>query len=143
MNTYSRYLAPGIVILCILLALFVILERRQVGERTDITAEALHERMQQGDTSLLLLDVRTPEEYSSETGHLAHSLLIPVQELKARTAELEAYRGKVIVAYCRTGRRSSDAANILRAEGFTVLNLVGGIKSWNERTFPVMRKDRP
>jgi len=143
MNRSSRYLALGVLILCIVLVLITFLERRSVGERTEITIEDLHERLRHGDTSLVLLDVRTPEEYNSETGHLADALLIPVQELRARTAELEPFRAKVIVAYCRTGRRSSTAADILRAEGFTALNLTGGITKWNERTFPVMRKDRP
>lgn len=107
----------------------------------EISPEALHARMEQGDTTLLLLDVRTVEEYHSNTGHLEHSLLIPVQELQDRMPELNGYRGKVIIAYCRTGRRSSRAADMLRAEGFSVLNLVGGITSWNERNFPVAGKD--
>lgn len=107
----------------------------------EITAEALHSRMKQGDTTLLLLDVRTPEEYFSDTGHLEHSLLIPVQELKERVTELNGYRDRVIVAYCRTGRRSSTAADMLRAEGFSVLNLTGGITVWNERNLPVTRRD--
>ncbi len=109
----------------------------------EISPEALHARMGEGDTSLVLLDVRTPEEYFGETGHLESSLLIPVQELQARLPELDGYRGKIIVAYCRTGRRSSQAADMLRAEGFSVLNLTGGIVSWSEKMFPVTRKDLP
>lgn len=143
MNRHSRLIAAAVLVLCILLALFVVLERRPVGERMEISPEALHARMQQGDTTLLLLDVRTPEEYFSETGHLESSLLIPVQELKKRMPELEGYRGKVIVAYCRTGRRSSQAADLLRVEGFSVLNLTGGITSWSERMLPVTRRERP
>jgi rhodanese-related sulfurtransferase len=112
-----------------------------VGERTEITPEALHARIEQGDTTLVILDVRTPEEYQSPTGHLENALLIPVQELKTRVSELKTWRAKTIVAYCRTGHRSSQAADILRAEGFTVLNMTGGITSWNERMFPISRKD--
>lgn len=109
----------------------------------DISPEALHARMEQKDTTFLLLDVRTPEEYYGETGHLDRSLLIPVQELKARMPELDGYRDKTIIAYCRTGRRSSQAADMLRAEGFSALNLTGGIISWSKRMYPVTRRDRP
>jgi rhodanese-related sulfurtransferase len=109
----------------------------------DISPEALHARIEQGDTTLLLLDVRTPEEYFSQTGHLKGSLLIPVQDLKARIGELQHYRGKTIIAYCRSGHRSALAADMLRAEGFSVLNMTGGIKSWNERMFPVTGEQKP
>lgn len=143
MISHSRNIAVAVLVLCVLLALIIVLERRPVGERMEISPEALHERMQQGDSTLLLLDVRTPDEYHSETGHLESSLLIPVQELKARLPELQSYRDRIIVAYCRTGRRSSRAADMLRAEGFSVLNLTGGIVSWSERMLPVTRTDKP
>jgi len=108
-----------------------------------LSPEDLRALIAAGDTTLLLLDVRTPEEYESETGHLDNSLLIPVQELDRRMTELEPYRGKTIVAYCRSGRRSAQAAEMLREKGFSVLNMTGGIIIWNERKFPVMRKVQP
>ncbi len=141
MSTQTRQIALAVLVLCVLLALFVVLERRPVGERMEITPEALLTRLQQGDSTLLLLDVRTAEEYFGETGHLENSIMIPVQDLRERVAELNGFRDRVIVAYCRTGRRSSRAADMLRAEGFTVLNLTGGITLWNEKSYPVSRKD--
>ncbi len=143
MTTVSRIITAAVLVLCVLLALLVVLERRPAGDLKQISPEELHARIARGDSTLVLLDVRTPEEYFGETGHLERSLLIPVQELKARMPELEGYRGKIIVAYCRTGRRSSQAADMLRAEGFSVLNLTGGITSWSERMLPVTGKDRP
>jgi len=140
---HNRYIAVAVFTLCALLALFVVLERRSAGDGDEITPEALQARLGQGDTTLFLLDVRTPEEYLSETGHLENSLLIPVQQLKTRMAELEPYRGKTIVAYCRTGRRSAQAADMLRGEGFSALNMTGGIASWNQKMLPVAREDGP
>jgi rhodanese-related sulfurtransferase len=141
MIKHSRFIAAAVLGLCILLALIVILERRAVGDRMDISPDALHALIVEGDSTLFLLDVRTAEEYFGETGHLENSVLIPVQELKQQMAELRPYRNKTIVAYCRTGRRSAHAADMLRAEGFTVLNLTGGIQAWSERNFPVSRKN--
>ena len=140
---HSRNIALIVLALCVLLALIVFIDRRPVEERTDISPEALYARLQQGDTTLQLLDVRTPEEYFSETGHIQGSILIPVQELRERSSELLPYRGKTIVAYCRSGHRSSQAADVLRGEGFSVLNMTGGIRSWNERMFPVTGKNEP
>lgn len=77
-----------------------------------------------------LLDVRQPGEY--EAGHLPGAKLIPLPELGARLAELDA--DKPTVVYCAIGGRSRVAAQVLAAKGFReVLNLSGGIKAWNSQ----------
>jgi phage shock protein E len=88
------------------------------------------------DTNVVILDVRTPGEFSSETGHIKNAKLIPVQELEGRIAELSSYKDRTIVAYCRTGGRSAKAADILAKKGFNVVNVEGGITSWNESGLP-------
>ncbi len=88
------------------------------------------------DSSVVLLDVRTPEEYAGELGHLRGSILIPVQELAARVGELDAHKGKEILVYCRTGRRSLTAADILQKNGFTPINVEGGMVEWNALKLP-------
>jgi rhodanese-related sulfurtransferase len=88
------------------------------------------------DPGVVLLDVRTPEEYDGELGHLRGALLIPVHELTWRLTELDAARGKEILVYCRTGRRSLAAADILRKNGHTAINVEGGMVEWNELKLP-------
>lgn len=88
------------------------------------------------DTSAVILDVRTPEEFSSETGHLKNAKLIPVQELESRLTELAPFKGKTIVTYCRTGHRSAQASTILSKNGFKVVNMDGGITAWNAEGLP-------
>ena len=90
--------------------------------------------------SVVLLDVRTPEEFKGPSGHLANSLLIPVQELERRIGELSQYKDRTIIAYCRTGNRSGKAAAILVRSGFTAMNMEGGIVKWNELKLPVVRE---
>lgn len=84
------------------------------------------------DTNTVVLDVRSPDEFASETGHLKNAKLIPVDELEGRIDELSAYKDKTIVTYCRSGRRSAQASDILAKKGFKVVNVEGGITSWNE-----------
>lgn len=85
----------------------------------------------------LLLDVRTRAEYGR--GHIAGSVLIPVQELQRRVSELEAYKDKDILLYCATGNRSTVASKILIDRGFThILNMRRGIAAWS-RSYPVVR----
>lgn len=92
------------------------------------------------DSSVVVLDVRTVDEWNSETGHLTNALHIPLQELDARLAELEPYRQKTIVAYCRSGNRSGKAARILMDNGFHALNMVGGIRRWEASGLPVKKE---
>jgi rhodanese-related sulfurtransferase len=93
----------------------------------------------QGST-VLLLDVRTPEEYNNDLGHVAGAMLIPVQELEKRMNELEPYKRKMIIAICRSGNRSGKAADLLTRHGFTAMNMAGGMIRWNEEHLPVARE---
>jgi rhodanese-related sulfurtransferase len=92
------------------------------------------------DSSVLLLDVRTPEEYNNDLGHVAGAMLIPVQELEKRMNELEPYKRKTIIAICRSGNRSGKAADLLTRHGFTAMNMAGGMIRWNEEHLPVARE---
>ena len=89
------------------------------------------------DTNVFVLDVRSPDEFASETGHLKNAKLIPVQELEGRIAELSAYKDRTIVAYCRSGSRSAKASDILSKKGFKVVNVEGGITAWNQSGLPI------
>ena len=86
----------------------------------------------------LILDVRTPAEFKA--GHLPDAVLIPVQALQRRIAELAPYRNKDILVYCATGNRSTVAAKILIDQGFTrIANMRHGIADWYQRKYPVVR----
>ena len=85
----------------------------------------------------LILDVRTPGEF--KRGHLPQAMLIPVQELQRRIAELSAYHQKDILIYCATGNRSTVASKILIDQGFTrIANMRYGIADWHQRKYPVV-----
>ncbi|MDW7997015.1 MAG: rhodanese-like domain-containing protein [Bacteroidota bacterium] len=87
------------------------------------------------DTSVVVLDVRTPAEFAE--GYIPGSRLIPVQELPQRLRELESLREKTIIAYCRSGNRSAHAVRILRHNGFNAFNMSGGILEWKHHGYPL------
>ena len=76
----------------------------------------------------LLIDVRTDEEY--KTGHIPDSILMPVDELESLLGELPSDKETALIVYCRTGRRSAAAADMLRKAGYTRVFDLGGIVSW-------------
>ncbi len=77
----------------------------------------------------ILLDVRTELEY--ENGHLEGAINIPLDSLRQKMGVLDP--NKTIVEYCQVGLRGYMADRILSQEGFKVLNITGGYKSFISR----------
>lgn len=85
----------------------------------------------------LLLDVREPWEY--ERCHLSASLLLPMQTVPARLAELDADADIVVI--CHHGVRSRQVGSFLESRGFrSIYNLTGGIDAWANDVDPAMCK---
>jgi len=77
------------------------------------------------ESNITLLDVRTVREY--EDRHLKNAINIPVQQLDNSLNRLEKVKDQRIIVYCRSGSRSIKASRILEKNGFTPLNVEGGI----------------
>jgi rhodanese-related sulfurtransferase/DNA-directed RNA polymerase subunit RPC12/RpoP len=91
-----------------------------------------------GKKNVVLLDVRTPEEFNGKAkdkfGKLAGAINIPVQELEKRVAELSKYKNKQILVYCSHSHRSPQASYMLMQNGFTkVTNMQLGISEWKNK----------
>ncbi|MFR7348929.1 rhodanese-like domain-containing protein [Peptoniphilus sp.] len=80
----------------------------------------------------LVIDVRPAEQYNE--GHVKHAINIPVDELKDRLAEIESYKDKDVVTVCNTGKKSSEAAQILVDNGFTKVANAQGVKDFEYTT---------
>ncbi len=101
---------------------------------TEVGVEKAAEMMQ--DSTVFILDVRTPEEYSA--GHLKNAVLIPVQQLASRLSEIEAHSNQKVLVYCRSGNRSTVASQILLKAGFSdIYNLKSGMNGWLNSGKPV------
>jgi sulfur dioxygenase len=89
-------------------------------------------------TPPFMLDVREPQEYTGELGHICGSALIPLRQLADRVGELFTHKTGPTVVVCRSGVRSTTAAAILEGLGFeNVYNMQGGMIDWNDRRLPV------
>jgi len=87
------------------------------------------------DGSVVVIDVRPPEEYRA--GHIKGALLVPLDELERRIRELPAR--KEIVAYCRGPYclMAYHAVERLRARGRRARRLVDGLPEWRAAGLPV------
>jgi hydroxyacylglutathione hydrolase len=83
-----------------------------------------------------IVDVRRPDEYCGELGHVPGSLHIVLDTLPLRIEELA--KDKTIVFVCRSGARSGRATGLALECGFdSVYNMKGGMLLWNERQLQV------
>lgn len=87
--------------------------------------------------NVLVIDVRTPEEWVSELGHIEGSVLKTLGEpFESHVNTLDPSLEVVII--CRSGRRSAGATLFMREKGFSnVYNMTGGMIAWNEASQPI------
>lgn len=82
--------------------------------------------------NVIILDVRTIEEYAN--GHIEKSINIDVkQDNFEETAKNRLTKDKTIALYCRSGKRSKKAAEILTQNGYKVVELSSGYSSWQNQ----------
>ena len=86
-----------------------------------------------------LLDVR--ESAETVNGKITKAVQIPVSSINQRIGELDKFKDKNIIVYCKNGSRAGIACRALGKAGFDkVFNLNGGITAWQEAHLPVSRK---
>ena len=95
----------------------------------------------EGKQDVLVIDVRTPREYTESMGHIKGSVNIPVDEVKARADSIKNNLGDFadtpVYVLCRTTNRSPHAAKWLRQAGLKNVKVVnGGMKKWTDAGFP-------
>ena len=93
----------------------------------NITAEEAKQIMDT-ETGYIILDVRTQEEY--DESHIPGAIVIPNTEIETRAEQELTDKGQMILVYCRSGRRSKQAAEILVTLGYTNIKEFGGIIDW-------------
>ena len=96
-----------------------------------ISAEAAKELMDT-KTDYILLDVRTQEEY--DLGHIPGAIVIPNEVISEEAESMLTDKGQLILVYCRSGRRSKEAAQKLVDLGYTNVKEFGGIIDWPYQT---------
>ena len=103
---------------------------------TTLEAE-LFEKMLQQTPNPQLVDVRTPKEYAE--GYLPGAILMNVRDASFDSMIRQLDKNRPVFVYCRLGKRSMEAANILEKNKFKIVyNLEGGIVSWKEKGKPVV-----
>jgi thiosulfate/3-mercaptopyruvate sulfurtransferase len=110
---------------------------------SDVQRDELERRL--GEEGLIVLDVRSPHEFSGESGYpcdarqghlpgarnIELQLLLEATDAAAVRALVGAPEGSEVIAYCHSGSRSAMAAQILGAAGYDARNYVGSWHEWS------------
>jgi len=137
--TGGEGLIQKIMLAVALLGLVAFLPRiiTSVRKGSMLTISHLKKRLDDGD-DILLLDVRTAEDYEGEQGHITGSVLIPLEQLEKRIDEISDYYEKTVVTICRTDRKSADAAKLLSRKGFADVQVAKmGMTDWIKNNYPI------
>ena len=95
-----------------------------------IPVEQVKEQLK-SNTPPMIVDVRTPEEFTGELGHISQAINIPVTDLSKRLGELEDNKTEQIITVCKSGGRAHTAAQILMQAGFARVHvMMGGMLAW-------------
>ncbi len=110
------------------------------SETLQISQQALLTALKAPDHNIVVLDVRSEEEYNK--GHIAGSVNVSHEQVENMLSQLNQYKSSTVVVYCRSGRRAGLAENILAENGFNDLrHLTGDMNGWLEAKLPVVKSD--
>lgn len=116
----------AIVIIILIIAVVIVMSLSGTNKSViqSPNSEEISEIIQ--DKSVIIIDVRTAEEY--KTGHVEGAINIPYDEIEKK---VNYDKEQAIAVYCRTGVRSSEAAKTLEKMGYTKIYDLGGIEDFN------------
>ena len=132
--------SAGIAVFCLVSASLAALPQQHPSVTSgvpEVSASELHSMLgQQG--RVLVLDVRTPEEYAK--GHIPEAVNVPMDSLAAKVREMHVSKQTTIVTTCEHGGRSSRAALELRKMGYQATSFCR-IASWQKNGYKIEKSD--
>ena len=105
----------------------IVAEKGEKAMYEQITPEKAKKIMDSGEEHIIL-DTREQDEF--DEGHIPGAILIPYTEIESKAEEMLPDKDKLILVYCRSGRRSKIAAESLAKLGYTNVKEFGGIIDW-------------
>ncbi len=136
-----KYIRRAGVVVFVLLSFFGCEKgNSQNNEFTNVDVNEAY-KMISKDSSIVVIDVRTPGEYTGPLGHIKGAELKPVQVIEQWAPQIDSLKNKKVILICRSGNRSGFAARYLQKKGFTHLyNVMGGMMEWNRAGLPVEKE---
>ena len=123
--------------MALLLGYFAYIRGWILTDFESLTPKEIASLIQKEENNISLLDVRTLLEFDRE--HIENAEVIPLNLLLDSLNKLENIKNKKIIVYCHSGSRSIKASRILKSQGFTPINMQGGLIDYKKAGFEVIR----
>lgn len=109
------------------------------SDSIDTLAPQAFIKQAKADTTAIILDVRTPEEYKEE--HLAGAQQLDFLNSEVFDAGIKLLdKSHTYYVYCRSGKRSHHACMKMKKQGFKVFDMEGGILNWKKLGMPTTKE---
>jgi phage shock protein E len=109
------------------------------GETQQISQNELLTALKAANHNIVVLDVRTAEEFNN--GHLVNAVNVSHDTIAEKLNQLSQYKNSTVVVHCRSGYRAGIAERILAKNGFNNLrHLTGDMKGWLDANLPVVKE---
>ena len=103
------------------------------------SVKELKTKIDQSSETLVLLDVRTVEEF--ESGRIINSINIPHEMLLSNIDLVSEYSNEQLIVYCRSGKRAGLVIKALEKNGFNnIVDIKGDILAWSQSNYPLVKK---
>ena len=132
----QNYFLIGAIAFVIIMIVGEPLRRRILGIETATISEAV---TMSNHEDAVFVDVRESKEVG-DGGIIQGAVHIPLSSFKKNIGQIEKYKNKPVVVYCRSGQRSIGPAGTLKKAGFErVYNLTGGMIAWQKDSLPIQK----
>lgn len=109
------------------------------GETPQISQNELLTALKAANHNIVVLDVRTAEEFNN--GHLVNAVNVSHDTIAEKLNQLSQYKNSTVVVHCRSGYRAGIAERILAKNGFNNLrHLTGDMNGWLDANLPVVKE---
>lgn len=109
---------------------------KATGNDVEVVSPTEFQALLKDDPDAYLLDVRRPDEYAA--GHLEGAHILNWLDPEAFRKDADSIdKNKTIYVYCRSGKRSNEAAHFLAGKGYKVIDMDGGILAWEHDHLPI------
>lgn len=113
------------------MATFTTFSTAETNPELDMVEDVSPDELSAKQDQVTLIDVRRPEEYTGELGHIPKARLVTLDTIMDHIDTIP--KDQTVVFICRSGRRSANATAIAKDNGFeSAYNMKGGMLLWNE-----------
>ena len=120
-------------LMCVLIYIYAWREKSKAG--ATLSVHQMTALLNKGES--VLVDIRDAAEF--KVGHIVDAINIPHNKLEKQLGDFAKFQGKTIILVDKMGQHTGNAGRLLRANGYDVARLDGGIADWQGQNLPLVK----